>query len=187
MNFINTDLPGVLIIEPEVFRDDRGFFYENYHKEKFLNGGLSVDFVQDNHSRSVKGTLRGLHLQLQRPQGKLIRVVRGEIFDVAVDVRLGSHTYKKWVGVRLSESNFRMLYVPPGFAHGFYVVSDVAEVEYKCTSFYDKADEAGVIWNDPEIAIQWPGSSPLLSPKDMKWGRLADVASAFAKHPAYHL
>jgi len=133
----------VLIVEPDVFRDARGFFVETFHAARYRQGGIPYDFVQDNHSRSVRGTLRGLHAQRTRPQGKLVRAVRGEIFDVAVDIRPGSATFGKWVGDRLSEENFRQIFVPPGFAHGFCVLSEVAEVEYKCTDFYDRADEIG--------------------------------------------
>ena len=140
MKFIQTELPGVVIVEPDVFRDARGFFLETFHAARYRQGGIPYDFVQDNHSRSVRGTLRGLHAQRTRPQGKLVRAVRGEIFDVAVDIRPGSATFGKWVGGRLSEENFHQIFIPPGFAHGFCVLSELAEVEYKCTDFYDRAD-----------------------------------------------
>jgi len=175
MKFLTTALPGVLIIEPDVYRDERGFFLENYHQKKFTDGGLPVRFVQDNHSRSKQGILRGLHAQLKHPQGKLVRVVRGEVFDVAVDIRRGSPTYKRWVGVNLSADNFRQCYVPPGFAHGFCVTSGEAEMEYKVTDYYDPADELHMIWNDPDLAIQWPVQNPLLSPKDQAGARLKEI------------
>jgi dTDP-4-dehydrorhamnose 3,5-epimerase len=159
-------IPGVVIIEPDVYRDSRGFFLETYHAEKYRAAGIYASFVQDNHSRSLKGTLRGLHLQLQRPQGKLVRVVEGEIFDVAVDVRRGSPTFGKWMSVILSSENFRQCYLPPGFAHGFAVVSDVAQVEYKCTDLYDPKSELGIAWDDPAIGIEWPVSDPVLSDRD---------------------
>ena len=151
-------------MEPDVFRDARGFFLETFHAKKYREGGIPHDFVQDNHSRSQRGTLRGLHAQRSRPQGKLVRAVRGEIFDVAVDIRPGSKTFGRWVGHTLSEENFHQLFVPPGFAHGFCVVSEMAEVEYKCTDFYDKADEVGVLWSS--VGIDWPVREPLLSEKD---------------------
>ena len=149
---------------PDVFRDPRGFFLETFHARKYREGGIPWDFVQDNHSRSQRGTLRGLHAQRTRPQGKLVRAVRGEIFDVAVDIRPGSKTFGKWVGHTLSDDNFRQLFVPPGFAHGFCVLSEIAEVEYKCTDFYDQADEVGVLWNS--VGIDWPVREPLLSARD---------------------
>ena len=164
MKFLQTDLPGVVIVEPDVFRDSRGFFLETFHAERYRQGGIPCDFVQDNQSRSVRGTLRGLHAQRRRPQGKLVRAVRGEIFDVAVDVRPGSPTFGKWVGARLSEESFRQMFIPPGFAHGFCVLSDIAEVEYKCSDFYDRADEIGARWDS--AGIEWPIKDPLLSPKD---------------------
>ena len=151
-------------------RDARGFFLETFHARKYREGGIGYDFVQDNHSRSQRGTLRGLHAQKARPQGKLVRAVRGEIFDVALDIRRGSQTFGKWVGVTLSEDNFRQLFIPPGYAHGFCVTSDLAEVEYKCTDFYDRADEIGVRWDS--AGIDWPLKDPLLSPKDAALPRL---------------
>jgi len=168
MNVIATSLPGVLIIEPRVFRDERGFFFETYHAERYRDAGLDVTFVQDNHSRSVRGTLRGLHWQVERPQGKLVRVLFGEIFDVAVDIRVDSPTFGDWVGVSLSADNFRQAWIPPGFAHGFCVTSEVAEVEYKCTDFYDPPSERGLIWNDPEVSIDWPITDPILSARDQR-------------------
>lgn len=162
-----TALPEVLVVEPRVFRDDRGFFVETYHAPRYRAAGIDVTFVQDNHSRSVRGTLRGLHWQTApHPQAKLIRVLEGEILDVAVDIREGSSTFGRWVAVPLSAENFRQLFVPVGFAHGFLVTSEVAEVEYKCSDIYDPAAERGLMWNDPELAITWPVSEPLLSARD---------------------
>lgn len=166
MRFVQTPLPGAVVIEPDVFRDDRGFFLETYQARRFAENGIREPFVQHNHSKSAKGTLRGLHAQTRHPQGKLIRVLAGEVFDVVVDIRRGSPTYKKWTGLILSSANFKMFYVPPGFAHGFYTLSDTAEMEYKVTDFYDPSGELRLLWNDPEIGIQWPGQDPILSPKD---------------------
>ena len=166
MKFTQTDLPGVIVVELEVFRDSRGFFVESFHAEKFATGGIDATFVQDNHSRSRRGTLRGLHAQKDYPQGKLVRATRGVVFDVAVDVREGSPTFGRWVGYELSEENFRLLYIPVGFVHGFCVLSETADVEYKCTDFYRPGDELGVAWNDPEIGIDWPVEQPLLSEND---------------------
>ena len=175
MNFIETALPGVILIEPRVFSDERGFFLETYHKQKFLAGGIRADFVQDNHSRSTRGTLRGLHLQRTKLQGKLIRVIEGAIFDVAVDVRRGSRYFGRWVGIELSDESFRQLYIPPGFAHGFAVTSDSAQVEYKCTELYAPDDELTIAWDDPQIGIAWPLKEPLLSKKDLSGRRLYEV------------
>jgi dTDP-4-dehydrorhamnose 3,5-epimerase len=168
MRLLETDLPGVLLIEPDVFHDDRGLFMESYHAEKYSKLGISSVFVQDNFSSSVKGTLRGLHAQLQKPQGKLIRVTKGEIFDVAVDARPGSQTFGKWFGTKLSEKNSLQLYIPAGFFHGYCVLTDKADVEYKCTNYYDGSDEVGIIWNDSTLNINWPIDSPILSVKDNK-------------------
>ena len=175
MKFVPAAIPGVIVVEPDVFEDRRGFFLETYHADKYRAGGIPDVFVQDNQSRSAGGTLRGLHLQLEHPQGKLIRVIEGEIFDVAVDVRRGSPTFGKWVGVVLSASNFKQCYIPRGFAHGFAVVSDVAQVEYKCTDIYDAKSEIGIAWDDPAIGIVWPVSNPVLSDRDKRHPRLADV------------
>ncbi len=166
MNVIPTALEGVLIIEPTVFRDDRGFFAETYQAERYAEAGIDVDFVQDNHSRSARWTLRGLHAQLARPQAKLLRALQGSIFDVAVDIRRGSPTFKQWVGVELTSENFRQIFVPAGFAHGFCVTSETAEVEYKCSDLYDPSSELRLSWNDPEIGIEWPTTEPLVSDKD---------------------
>ncbi len=182
MRLLKTDLPGVLLIEPDVFRDDRGLFMESYHAEKYLKLGISATFVQDNFSSSVKGTLRGLHAQLRKPQGKLIRVTKGEIFDVAVDARPGSKTFGKWFGTKLSENNALQLYIPAGFFHGYCVLTEKADVEYKCTNYYDGSDEVGVFWNDPTLNIQWPIDSPILSAKDSK---LPDFNSSIARFEAY--
>lgn len=175
MRVETTEIPGVLIIDPDVHVDARGFFIETYHSEKYLAHGIRGPFVQDNHSRSAGGTLRGLHLQLNPLQAKLIRVTDGEIYDVAVDVRRKSPTFGRWVGVTLSAGNFRQCYIPAGFAHGFYVVSPSADVEYKCTGLYDRPSEVGIIWNDPDLAITWPGNNPLLSPRDRTHPRLSAI------------
>lgn len=184
MRLRDTAVPGVLVVEPDVHRDARGFFLETWHREKYRAAGLDVVFVQDNHSRSVAGTLRGLHAQLRRPQGKLVRAVRGEIFDVAVDIRRGSPTFGRWVGERLSDENFLQLWVPPGFAHGFCVLSEIAEVEYKCTALYDRDDEIALAWDDPEVAIDWPLAEPILSPKDRAAATLAEAAARLPVWPA---
>lgn len=170
-----TELPGVLVIEPDVHRDMRGFFLETYHASRYAEGGIRGPFVQDNHSRSGAGTIRGLHVQLRRPQAKLVRVIEGEIYDVAVDVRRGSPTFGRWVSTTLSAENFRQWYVPAGFAHGFAVVSAVAQVEYKCSEFYDPKSEIGIAWNDPTLAISWPVKNPVLSTRDAGHARLAEL------------
>jgi dTDP-4-dehydrorhamnose 3,5-epimerase len=182
MEFLTTELPGVLLIEPDVFWDTRGFFLETYHQAKYAAGGISGSFVQDNHSFSTQGTLRGLHAQRTRPQGKLVRAVDGEMFDVAVDVRRGSPTFGRWVGALLSGDNFRQLWIPPGFAHGFCVLSERVHVEYKCTDFYDRADEIAVAWNDPEIGVAWPISEPVLSAKDAAAPRLATILDRLPRY-----
>lgn len=163
-----TAIPDVLIIEPRVYGDARGFFYESFNQKEFQKAtGLDVQFVQDNHSRSAKGVLRGLHYQIQQPQGKLVRVVKGAVFDVAVDLRKSSITFGKWVGVELSEENAKQLWIPEGFAHGFLVLSETADFLYKTTDYYAPEHERSVIWNDSDIAIEWPpGYEPLLSEKD---------------------
>jgi dTDP-4-dehydrorhamnose 3,5-epimerase len=181
MKVIATSLPEVLIIEPKVFGDARGFFFESFNQLAFNNAtGLNEIFVQDNHSRSAKGVLRGLHYQIQQPQGKLVRVVRGAVFDVAVDIRKSSPNFGKWVGVELSEDNYRQLWVPAGFAHGFLVTSDSAEFLYKTTDYYAPEFERCVAWNDPAVGIEWPltGQEPKLSPKDLAGLPLAQ-AQAF--------
>ena len=166
MKFTPLAIPEVVLVEPDVHRDDRGFFLETYQARKYAQGGIDAVFVQDNHSRSVRGTLRGLHAQVEHAQGKLVRAVAGSVFDVAVDIRLGSPTFGRWVGVELTAESFRQLWIPPGFAHGFCVTSDVAEFEYKCTDFYVPQAEIVVAWNDPEIGIDWPVEAPLLSARD---------------------
>jgi dTDP-4-dehydrorhamnose 3,5-epimerase len=176
LRFLKTDLPGVVLVEPDVFRDPRGFFLETFHARRYREGGIPYDFVQDNQSRSQQGTLRGLHAQRHRPQGKLVRAVKGAIFDVAVDIRKGSPTFGKWVAATLSEENFRQIFVPPGFAHGFCVISEIAEVEYKCTDFYDQSDEIGVLWNS--AGIDWPVKDPLLSARDAALPRLDELRRA---------
>jgi len=177
MNVIKTDLPGVLLIEPKVFADDRGFFLETYSYERYQQHGMNLPFVQDNHSRSSAGVLRGLHYQLKVPQGKLVRVVTGRVFDVAVDIRYGSSTFGQWVGVELSETNHRSLYIPPGFAHGFYGLSEQVDFCYKCTDYYTPGDEYGIAWQDPDIGIQWPlaAQAPILSEKDQQYPVLSAV------------
>ncbi|MGA1866936.1 MAG: dTDP-4-dehydrorhamnose 3,5-epimerase [bacterium] len=172
MDVYPTAIKDVVIIKPTIFKDSRGFFMETYHEEKYQQAGIPHVFVQDNHSHSVKGVLRGLHYQLNRPQAKLIYVLQGEIFDVAVDIRQGSPTFGKWVGVTLSSENHHQLFVPKGFAHGFYVLSDCADVLYKCTDFYNPGDEYGIRWDDEDLAIKWPGKSPLLSKKDSAYPML---------------
>lgn len=179
MKVIQTEIPDVLIMEPQVFGDDRGFFYESYNEKKFHESvGYAPGFVQDNHSRSLKGVLRGLHYQINQPQGKLVRVVVGEVFDVAVDIRKSSATFGKWIGVVLSEKNKRQLWIPEGFAHGFLVLSEVAEFLYKTTDFYAPEHERCIIWNDTELGIKWPleeDEIPTLSAKDMKGNSLKNA------------
>jgi dTDP-4-dehydrorhamnose 3,5-epimerase len=179
---VPTSIPEVLIVEPAVHIDSRGFFLETYHADRYREHGIDGPFVQDNHSKSSGGTLRGLHLQLRRPQGKLVRVIDGEIFDVGVDVRPGSPTFGRWVGATLSADNFKQLYVPPGFAHGFCVLSSTAEVEYKCTTVYDRSDEIGIAWNDPALAIKWPIDQPTLSVRDQQLPQLAHILEMLAPY-----
>lgn len=176
MQKIATAIPDVFMIEPKVFGDDRGFFLESYNRRSLVSLGIVYEFVQDNHSRSARGVLRGLHYQIRQPQGKLVRVVAGEVFDVAVDLRHASPTFGQWVGMTLSSENKRMAWIPPGFAHGFYVTSDYAEVLYKATDYYAPEHERSLLWNDPAIGIEWPLSSePLLSEKDRKGTLLKDA------------
>lgn len=175
MEFQRLELEGVILVKPDVWRDERGFFLETYHSEKYRDGGLPEVFVQDNHSFSVRNILRGLHAQVRHPQGKLVRAILGEIFDVAVDIRPDSPTFGKWVGAILSGDNFYQLYVPPGFAHGFCVLSETAHVQYKCTELYRRDDEIGVAWNDPDIGIDWPVEDPVLNAKDRDAPRLAEI------------
>lgn len=169
MQFLSTSLPDVLLIEPRVFGDERGFFMETYQAERFAAAGITASFVQDNHSGSRQGILRGLHYQIRQTQGKIVRVLAGEIYDVAVDIRRSSPTFKQWVGVRLSAQNKLELWIPAGFAHGFYVLSEWAEVAYKATDYYAPQWERSLLWNDPELGIEWPiqdGQTPILSSKD---------------------
>lgn len=176
MQVIETKLPGVLIVEPRVFEDARGFFFESYSYREYAAHGIKDVFVQDNHSKSVRGVLRGLHYQTAPGQAKLVRVAVGEVFDVAVDIRWGSPTFGQWVGVILSAENRRQLYIPVGFAHGFCVTSEVAEFLYKCSNYYSPQDERGIAWNDPDIAIPWPVAEPILSARDQRHPRLRDAA-----------
>ena len=172
------DIEGLYVIEPTVFKDERGYFMETYNQNDFKEDGLNMTFVQDNKSMSVKGVLRGLHFQKQYPQGKLVRAVRGTVFDVAVDLRSDSKTYGKWFGVTLSAENKKQFYIPEGFAHGFLVLSDEAEFAYKCTDFYHPGDEGGLLWSDPEIGVDWPiepGMELIISDKDKKWSGLKDT------------
>lgn len=177
MNIVETEIEGLVIIEPRVIGDDRGFFLESWNRKTFADIGLDLDFVQDNHSRSARGVLRGLHYQHPNSQGKLVRVTSGRAWDVAVDLRAGSPTYGKWAGVELSADNKRMFWVPPGFAHGFFCLEDDTDFLYKCTAFYAPADEHSLQWDDPEVGIEWPlaGLDPQLSPKDKTGKRLSEV------------
>ena len=175
MEFIQTKIPDVILIKPKVFEDQRGFFMESYHVEKFKLAGIDSLFVQDNHAKSVQNTLRGLHFQVNFPQAKLLRCLKGKVFDVAVDIRKDSSTYGKWVGDILSDENKHQLFVPAGFALGYYVMSETAEIAYKCSEIYHPDDELGLRWNDPDIAIEWPALNPLLSNKDTILPFLADI------------
>jgi dTDP-4-dehydrorhamnose 3,5-epimerase len=177
LKFIPTPLPDVLLIEPKIFQDERGFFLESYQKRNFSEAGIPFDFVQDNHSKSSQGVLRGLHYQIKQPQGKLLRVVMGEIFDVALDIRRHSPTFGKWFGTYLSAENKQMLWIPPGFAHGFYVTSPQAELLYKATDYYAPQWERSIAWNDPAINIQWPlqEKAPILSSRDEAGSPLAEA------------
>ncbi len=166
MKRIETKLPGVVILEPTIFRDSRGFFLETWHQDRYKAAGLPLNFVQDNTSFSTQGVLRGLHFQNPDPQGKLVTVLQGEVFDVAVDIRVGSHTFGQWVGVTLSGENARQIYIPEGFAHGFCITSPTALLTYKCTAFYAPRSEQSLLWNDPDIGITWPVETPILSEKD---------------------
>jgi len=184
VKFIETKLKGVVLIEPDVFNDPRGYFLETYHAGKYAGGGIAGPFVQDNFSHSIRGTLRGLHYQLKRAQGKLVMALEGRVFDVAVDIRRGSPTFGQWVGVELSGENKRQLYIPPGFAHGFCVLSETADVLYKCTDIYFPKDERGIIWDDPTLAIAWPIAEPLVSQKDRGYLALREMHKEL---PSYRL
>ena len=177
MNVTETKLAGVLIIEPKIFGDSRGFFKETFQAERYREAGIEYTFVQDNYSRSQKGVLRGLHFQITKPQGKLVSCPKGAVFDVAVDIDPESTTYGQYVGVELTEDNHKQLWVPPGYAHGFCVLSETADFQYKCTDYYDPSDEGGVIWNDPDVAIEWPIDDPSLSSKDALLPRLKELAN----------
>ena len=183
MKVTETALPGVLIIEPRVFSDDRGFFFESYQAERYAAAGMAVSFVQDNVSRSVRGTLRGLHFQEPRAQGKLVQVMRGSVYDVVVDVRRGSPTFARWIGVELSGDTPKQMWIPPGFAHGFCVTSETADFHYKCTVPYSPEAERAVRWDDPTLAIAWPVANPLLSKKDAAAPLLADAPLLPAYEP----
>lgn len=173
MNVRKTSLPGVLVLEPQVFRDERGFLLETFSTKKLSGSGIPEHFVQDNHSRSTRGVVRGLHYQLENPQGKLVHAARGRIFDVAVDIRRGSPTFAKWFGIELTDENLLSLWLPGGFAHGFCVLSDVADVIYKCTAPYEQADDRGIAWDDPLIGIDWPVDNAVLSSRDASFPGLS--------------
>ena len=175
MNVVQTKLPGVIIFEPDVFGDDRGCFLETWNQQRYEDAGITEIFLQDNVSFSKRGVLRGLHFQYPQSQGKLVQVLSGEVVDVAVDIRLNSPTFSQWVSVTLSQSNHKQMYVPPGFAHGFCVVSETAIFSYKCTDYYNSSTEGGIIWNDPDIGIDWSIAQPLLSKKDAEYPRLRDI------------
>lgn len=182
MTVSDTPLPGVKVVHPAVHRDQRGFFLETYHQQRYNEAGIHAVFVQDNYSRSDRGTIRGLHAQLRTPQAKLMRVVAGAIFDVAVDVRVGSPTFGRWFGETLSSENFKQLYIPEGFVHGFAVITDFAEIEYKCSAFYDPADEITIGYDDPAIGIEWPVTSPILSPRDAAAPLLAAMGDRLPRY-----
>jgi len=175
MRVDRTDLPGVILIEPQCYRDDRGFFLESFHAERYRENGIREVFVQDNHSRSEQGVLRGMHFQVSRPQAQIVTVIRGRIFDVAVDLRTDSPKFGRWLGVELSDEGPRQLYMAPGFAHGFCVLSEFADLHYKVSRLYDREDEGGVIWNDPEIGIRWPLENPIVSRRDGSYPSLRDL------------
>ena len=175
MNILSTSIEDVLIIEPEIFQDSRGFFTETYHQKRYQEYGIDGVFVQDNLSFSVRGTLRGLHYQSRYPQAKLVQAITGEIFDVAVDIRPDSPTFGKWTGVHLSNQNKRQLFIPEGFAHGFCVLSETAHFLYKCSAFYDPDDERGILWSDPDIRIDWPVKAPIVSDKDQRLPFFSDL------------
>ncbi len=177
MNVTPTNLPGVLVVEPKVFGDARGFFLETFQAERYAKAGIPGPFVQDNMSRSVKNTLRGLHFQNPHAQGKLVSVTRGAVWDVAADVRVGSPTFGQWFGLELSEDNKKQLWIPPGFAHGFCVLSELADFQYKCTEYYLPQHDGGVRWDDPKLAIPWPVKEPLLSAKDLKLPTLEEATA----------
>ncbi len=178
IKYTETDLPGVLLIEPRAFEDSRGFFMETFHQKKYADAGIDYSFIQDNYSHSTRGTLRGLHYQLDHPQGKLVYVITGEIYDVAVDIRRGSPSFGKWTGQYLSDKNRRQIFVPEGFAHGFCVLSETADVLYKTTDLYNPGDEYGVLWSDSSIGINWPVDVPVVSDKDKQFSGLKETPEA---------
>lgn len=186
MNVKETGFAGLLLIEPEIFRDERGFFLETYSESKYKKMGVDERFVQDNHSFSKKGTLRGLHFQINHPQGKLVRVVKGSVFDVVVDLRKSSPTYAEHFTIELNSEKLNQLYIPPGFAHGFCVISETAHFEYKCTDFYYPSDEGGIIWNDPMLDIHWPIREPSISQKDGLYPALTDIKESKLPHVDWH-
>jgi dTDP-4-dehydrorhamnose 3,5-epimerase len=181
VRFIPKELPGVVVVELAVHRDRRGFFVETFHAEKYAAAGIHHVFVQDNHSSSVQRTVRGLHLQVRKPQAKLVRVIEGHIWDVAVDVRPGSATFGAWIGEHLSAESFKQLYIPAGYAHGFCVLSETAQVEYKCSELYDAADEVGIRFDDPQLAIPWPVADPIVSERDRQHGSLSDFVASYVR------
>lgn len=176
MHIEQTGLDGLLVIEPKTFGDERGFFLENYQRARYRDAGIMDEFVQDNHSRSVKAVLRGMHFQVQRPQAQIVTVMHGRIFDVAVDLRQNSKTFKQWFGVELSDQGPRQIYMAPGFAHGFCALSDIADLHYKVSRFYDHGDEGGLLWNDPDIGIHWPIAAPMIAARDVGFPALRDIA-----------
>ena len=180
MEFINTQIPDVILIKPNLFKDHRGYFLESFHSEKFKKAGININFLQDNHVKSIKNTLRGLHFQVNYPQAKLLRCLIGKVFDVAVDIRKNSPSFGKWVGRELSEENKFQLFIPEGFAHGYYVMSDEAEVTYKCSNIYHPEDQQGILWNDPQVGIEWPETEPILSDKDADASLLSDIILNFS-------
>ena len=175
MEVVTTNLCGVLLIKPRVFRDARGFFMESFQQKRYAEAGIDMPFVQDNHAHSRKNTLRGLHFQLRQPQGKLVAVSHGSVFDVVVDIRPGSQSFGAWFGAELSEENQHQVWIPPGLAHGYCVLSEYADFYYKCTEYYIPNDEAGILWNDPDLKINWPVENPILSEKDMQWPLFRDI------------
>ncbi|NGZ90279.1 dTDP-4-dehydrorhamnose 3,5-epimerase [Psychroflexus maritimus] len=188
MKILKEPIQSLLVLEPTVYKDERGFFMETWQKELFTNLGITEQFVQDNHSKSTKGVLRGLHYQINNPQGKLVRVTKGEVFDVAVDLRKGSSTFGEWFGEYISDENKLMMWIPPGFAHGFYVMSEYAEFQYKCTDFYSPENERCLLWNDNKVKIKWPfinKNIPILSKKDQKGKRLEDIEKIVIKPMKY--
>jgi dTDP-4-dehydrorhamnose 3,5-epimerase len=182
MNVIKTRLPGVLVLEPDVYSDERGYFLETWNSTRYEKAGIQGPFVQDNISFSRKGVLRGLHFQHPQSQGKLIQVLSGQVVDVAVDIRVGSPTFARWISEIVSDTNHKQLYIPPGFAHGYCVLSETAVFSYKCTDFYNPAAENGIIWNDPDLNIDWPVKKPILSVKDSNYARLKDLAREKMPH-----